>query len=286
MASHLVCVLRWSIIDSLIERYILVLLVVLVPEIVPSKYISTTLGAHKAVSLVFDAHLEVSKTHAVKLEQTGSTIFQTLAGIELDLGSKKSTEKHLAPIEGDKKDIQILLNGFVILNCFQLLSILALRFLDKRKKERVARRASAFLPPVLEGDEEDSEPTSPKHPTTGTLIWEQEEPSPDISSGRRYSTIRSIRSLHSAHRRGSSAEQSIPLLRSESVSSSNRNSRLMTDTPSNGNLMGIRVSGVEIRRGRIFAYLSAALVVFAWALFMGTAWMRLRSKSQHSINAL
>ncbi|KAK7694631.1 hypothetical protein QCA50_001818 [Cerrena zonata] len=245
------------------------LLVVLVPEIVPSKYISTTLGAHKA------------------LEQTGSTIFQTLAGLELDLKSKKSTEKRLSPIEGDKKDVQILLNGFVILNCLQLVSVLVLRFIDNRRKERMARRASAFLPPVLEGDEGNNEDVSPKPSASGAdVLWEQEEPTPDTTAGRnKYSTIRSIRSLHSGHRRDSSAEQSIPLLHSESVSSSNRNSRLITDTASHGHSLGIRVSGAEVRRGRIFAYLSAGLVVCAWVLFMGTAWLRLRSKSERGVSA-
>ena len=145
-----------------------------------------------------------------------------------------------------------------------------------------------MLPPVLEGDEEESDPASPKPTATGADVWEQGEPSLDNAAGRnKYSTIRSIRSIRSGHRRDSSVEQSIPLLRSESVSSSRRNSRFITETSPNGTFPTIRVSSAEIRRGRIFAYLSTVLVIFAWALFMGTAWMRLRSKSERgdSINA-
>ncbi|KAJ3554552.1 hypothetical protein NM688_g3046 [Phlebia brevispora] len=87
------------------------LLVVIVPEIVSSKYISTTLGAHKA------------------LEQTGSTIFQTLAGMALDMKSKKEAAAEVATPEndnGDPKDMQYLLNTFLFLNLMQLIAIVGL----------------------------------------------------------------------------------------------------------------------------------------------------------------
>jgi hypothetical protein len=35
-----------------------------------------------------------------------------------------------------------------------------------------------------------------------------------------------------------------------------------------------------VRRGELFAGLSAALVVFAWMLFLVTAWLKLRSKAE------
>jgi hypothetical protein len=36
----------------------------------------------------------------------------------------------------------------------------------------------------------------------------------------------------------------------------------------------------EVRRGKIFSAVGGGLIVFAWVLFMTTAWLRLRSKSE------
>jgi len=80
------------------------LLVVLVPRIVPFKYISTALGAHKS------------------LEQTGSTLFQTLSGLLLDVK------------RADVSSLQSLLNIFLFLNVVQCCSILLLALLQWRKK--------------------------------------------------------------------------------------------------------------------------------------------------------
>ncbi|KAF8168076.1 major facilitator superfamily domain-containing protein [Crassisporium funariophilum] len=82
------------------------LLVVLVPKIVPSKYISTALGAHKS------------------MEQTGSTLFQTLAGILLD-------SKH--PGRRGEIAAQYLLNTFLSLNILHFLSILLLACLQRAR---------------------------------------------------------------------------------------------------------------------------------------------------------
>ena len=39
----------------------------------------------------------------------------------------------------------------------------------------------------------------------------------------------------------------------------------------------------EKRRGRIYAWLSALLICAAWVLFLGTAWLRLRSKEERGV---
>ncbi|KAF8642248.1 hypothetical protein AX16_009523 [Volvariella volvacea WC 439] len=84
------------------------LLVLLVPEIVPAKYISTALGVHKS------------------LEQTGSTIFQTLAGLALDFHEvKEGKSRHSA--------IQSLLNTFLLLNVLQLISIVTMAQLQQQR---------------------------------------------------------------------------------------------------------------------------------------------------------
>ncbi|PPR06886.1 hypothetical protein CVT24_011576 [Panaeolus cyanescens] len=85
------------------------LLVVIVPRIVPLKYISTTLGAHKS------------------MEQTGSTLFQTLAGLLLDL---KQVKKNQAGAQA----LQYLLHVFLGLNFLQSCMIFLMGYLQYRKE--------------------------------------------------------------------------------------------------------------------------------------------------------
>jgi hypothetical protein len=40
----------------------------------------------------------------------------------------------------------------------------------------------------------------------------------------------------------------------------------------------------EIRRGRIFMCLCAVLICCAWALFLSTAWSRLRSRKERGVS--
>jgi MFS family permease len=92
------------------------LLVVIVPEIVSSKYISTALGAHKS------------------LEQTGAAIFQTLSGILLDIkvpGNKRS-----------EISLQYLLDTFLTLNVLEILSLILLVYLLRIKSASSRHRSS------------------------------------------------------------------------------------------------------------------------------------------------
>ncbi|KAG6885279.1 hypothetical protein C0993_003710 [Termitomyces sp. T159_Od127] len=102
------------------------LLVVLVPKIVPLKYVSTALGAHKS------------------LEQTGSTIFQTLAGLALD-ARKKGDRKT------SKAALQHFLNVFVAVNVVQLFSILGLAGLQKEKARAMIQKRSHSTPQENQG---------------------------------------------------------------------------------------------------------------------------------------
>ncbi|KAG1750017.1 major facilitator superfamily domain-containing protein [Suillus paluster] len=99
------------------------LLVVLVPQLVPFKFVSTTLGVHKS------------------MEQTGATIFQTIAGLVLDGASPRQRA------QGDQSTTQQLLNVFFVFNVLQLLGIIGLSHLDHR------RRQAETLEEVI-GDEE------------------------------------------------------------------------------------------------------------------------------------
>ncbi|KAI0695601.1 major facilitator superfamily domain-containing protein [Cytidiella melzeri] len=244
------------------------LLVVLVPEIVPSKYISTTLGAHKA------------------LEQTGTTIFQTLAGVALDIKSKKQAEKLVSPVNGDERDIQYLLNAFLVLNFLQLAAIVGLARLDRKQKIAAFRHSTALLPPVLEDDEESSavdvSSTKTKEPSDP---WQEYDVSGQRFQppGSRRGTIRSNHGINvaSGSRSASQAsESSIPLLMSESQLSSARTSRYLIDSSSNVKVVRTKK---EVKRGEWFAVMCAFGIAFAWVLFMGVAWVRLRSKEQRGI---
>ncbi|RPD62956.1 MFS general substrate transporter [Lentinus tigrinus ALCF2SS1-7] len=238
------------------------LLVVIVPRIVPLKYVSTTLGAHKA------------------LEQTGSTIFQTLAGLALDVKSKKPTEKKLSPIDGDDRDIQYLLNAFVFFNVLEILAIIGLTHLDKKQRQAAARRMSALLPQANDDSDEEESP-SQKGTGSGDDDWQAEPSTSDADARRRRGSL----SHHIRH--GSTAtQQSIPLLGGGSRRSTVRGSRYLVEAAvaedSSGAPVTVKLlrSKPEVRRGEVFAVLSTLAIAFAWVLFIGTAWYRLRSKEE------
>lgn len=67
-----------------------------------------------------------------QLEHTGSTVFQTLAGIWLDNGVADPT----LPKRDNALAIQHLLYAFLFFNFLQLISLEGLRYLDKRRRGR------------------------------------------------------------------------------------------------------------------------------------------------------
>ena len=226
-----------------------------------------------------------------QLEQTGSTIFQTLAGLALDI--KSSKHEKLAPAQGDPRDVQYLLNAFVVFNALEILAIVALSRLDRKQKEAASRRTSMLLPQTVdESEDEDAVPSAGKDGARGDDTWLTESDENDNGSRSRRGSQRGSQrgSRLSAHfARPSSSlpqEQSIPLLNGGSRPSTIRGSRYLVDavvseTPSSPSVKAkVLRTKSEVRRGEIFAVLSGLLIASAWALFMGTAWMRLRSKSE------
>ncbi|KAF9453792.1 MFS general substrate transporter [Macrolepiota fuliginosa MF-IS2] len=135
------------------------LLVVIVPKIVAPKYISTALGVHKS------------------LEQTGTILFQTLAGLFLDLKSRASPASTA---------IQQLLNIFLLLNCLQALSILLLAFLQWRgntpPKNTQERRMSVASDDRHSRAENSAPAPSSQSPLiSGTTVNERNYGSPSMS---------------------------------------------------------------------------------------------------------
>ena len=205
-----------------------------------------------------------------QLEQTGSTIFQTLAGLVLDVKSKKP-ESSASP-NGDDRDMQFLLNAFITMNVLQFIAIATVAYYDHKRKEAAAKNADALLasPIEEESDSDDSDAGRAKEPI--------EIPVPVPAIGERSGTIRSIRSVRSVRLASVSAQETVPLLRSTSQASSRRSSRYLIPGVPPSSSVPLKFSKGELRRGKIFAVLSGCMIIFAWVLFMGTAWYRLRSK--------
>ncbi|KAG0708887.1 major facilitator superfamily domain-containing protein [Suillus ampliporus] len=203
------------------------LLVVLVPQLVPFKFVSTTLGVHKS------------------MEQTGATIFQTIAGLVLDGASPR----HRAS-QGDQSTTQQLLNVFFVFNVLQLLGIIGLSYLDHRRRQAAETLENAV------GDEEEAEHESEEQST--------------FTGGEGDILASEIGPL-------SSPEQRKPLLCRRPRADSGA-SYVPSSCPSQG------VCGhSEIRRGRFFVCLSAMLVCSAWVLFLSIVWLRLRSRQQRDL---
>ncbi|KAJ3814523.1 major facilitator superfamily domain-containing protein [Lentinula aff. lateritia] len=212
------------------------LLVVLVPKIVSLKYVSTALGVHKS------------------LEQTGSTIFQTLAGLALDNHAKDPAKG--API-GTEYAIQRLLNVFLALNVLHMLTIVGLARLQRKKdseeeaeveaRRRLSRSASVSVSPHPSAIIR----TSVSLGTGNDLGEEQPLLQATNANGHLYGHPARNHSLSSG---GSRIRQSM------------RNEKKLMR---------------ERMRGGIFAGCSAALILFAWMLFMGTAYARLGLGKKH-----
>ena len=219
----------------------------------------------------------------MKLEQTGSTIFQTLAGVALDIKTKKkeAAESLVAPVNnGDARDIQYLLNAFLLLNVVQFGALVFLARLDRKQKKAAARRMAALLPPIVE-EEEDASSTTSMSPDKGEDTWNRFDPSTQLAGGKSATgTIRSLRGLASTSAAATS-EQSIPLLRSPSISSITPRSSRYLSFPNSSQTRVVRTKS-ELKRGEFFAVLSGASIAFAWVLFMVVAWLRLRSKEERT----
>ncbi|KAF9015224.1 major facilitator superfamily domain-containing protein [Cyathus striatus] len=204
------------------------LLVVLVPKIVSLKYVSTALGVHKS------------------LEQTGSTLFQTLAGISLDKSVKnKSIYQHST---ASNTGIQRLLNIFLFLNILHFMGILALAYLQRRKTQRT-------MHPRLQSDS-----------VSGSVD--------EFSVRRSFRRLsRSASQFFDIHR--PLLDNPEPHRRYSSIG--NAYSRSYS-RPSKDDL----ITTGEIKRGEVFAFICAVLIVAAWILFLGTAWYKLGNRHDNT----
>lgn len=164
-----------------------------------------------------------------QLENTGSTIFQTLAGILLDNDTPGRGSK--LPKPNDASAIQHLLYAFLFFNVLQLVSLQGLAYLDKCRR---GRERDPYCPQDLFfTPDSDSNASMHNDPETSPVV------------------------------------ERMPLL--------SHNGSIAWDHAENV----CRRS--EKRRGRLYAWLSVSLICATWVLFLGTAWLRLRSTEERGI---
>lgn len=191
---------------------------------------------------------------------------QTFAGLALDTKRRGKGEEALAPSQGGL-NIQHLLDAFLVLNIFHLLGLVALGALDRRRKAAKTLIANMPISPAERiSDEDEDEQADPSNNAEGSIqlpMSAREGPFPSASS----------------------PDPRIPLL----ISSVERSQHV--DDPTEPRPASSPISmndpsrSKQARRGEIFAGLCAALIIFAWVLFLVTAWLRLRSKEERGASA-
>ena len=232
------------------------------PRIVPLEYVSTTLGLHKSVRALAFTYTPVLKL-CFQLEHTGMTITQTLAGLWLDSKKKKEEGTGLVAVlsEGDEPHLQWLLNVFLFVNVLHLGAIWGLGYLNEKKQN-----AQKEVVVQSQGENEDQERRDVPglEPGTDRLLA-----SPDLSSQSPSDQIPTGDDISSSlHLRDASSVY-------QSYGTHPRPRRSQQDTPSMG-----ATTPAEVRRGKLFASLCAATVVFTWGLFLITSIIKIRSRRE------
>jgi hypothetical protein len=160
--------------------------------------------------------------------------------------------------------LQWLLNGFLFFNLLHLVAIWGLGYLNERKQN--AQRQEAVQDEETDDDDErrDASPATERRPS-----------SPEV------------RSRSPNDRRSPSHDRTLsPLLRPRddfsSVYQSYGTHPLPPPKSSSSPVQDIRkaTSAAEVRRGKLFASMSAATVVFAWVLFLITSFIKIRSRRE------
>jgi hypothetical protein len=231
-----------------------VLLVVIVPQIVPLRFVSTALGTHKSVRVRF-RHWHLLNNFW-QLEQAGSTTFQTLAGWLLD--SKTKTHN-------TRTSIQFLLNAFTVLNILHLCAVIGL-FCLYRKHSLDAERVRNSLIHQEEVTRLSLEASKVEETVEEEIGHAGRSASPP--GGADSDTLAIPR------------ESGRPRMNSLDPLSSNPCPRYLLPTMSSPDSRRMSKEQRVVKRGEIFAGLCCLFIALTWALFLGTAWLRLRSKQE------
>lgn len=223
------------------------------------------------------------------MEQTGTTIFQTFAGIYLDKNSPSKSGDGLP-----KGPLDNLLRSFVFLNVLQLIGICGLWGLDCRRKRQAQQIAlitarSNTDPPdeVVMADSDIDDEQSPNSPKSNRLSFTKVKRIAESHSlQRRDSVLELMTGVGSSSRVGEtnetneSEEEERPLLGEEM----NPIIRPKLQSKEAEVEIGVARSRGEVLRGEIFGILGICAIIFAWAFFILTALHRLRSKEDRLVD--
>lgn len=184
------------------------------------------------------------------------TITQTLSGLWLD-SEKKGEEAGLVTVlpEKDGPRLQWLLNGFLFVNVLHLAAIRGLDYLNRKKQS--AREEGEVQ---CEWEDEDEESRGASGSVSGI---------DGASSPPQSPTDRTPAGYHA----------SSPLLNHKSASPTHETHPRPRQSQQVTTLMGA-TTPMEVRRGKLFALLSVATVIFAWALFLITSFIKIRSRRE------
>ena len=237
---------------------------VIVPRIVPLEYVSTTLGLHKSVRAFASTYTNSTEVRPCpQLEHTGTTITQTLSGLWLD--SKKGGEKTRSITvlsEGDGSHLQWLLNGFLFVNVLHLAAIWGLGYLNE-KKQNVQGEVAQH---ERENDEDE----------------ERQGASGSAAGVGGSSSSSDLIPQSPSDRPPAGDHPASPLLHQRDTSSiyQNYGTNPRPRQPQQDTALMGATTTAEVRRGKLFASLCVATVVFAWALFLVTSFIKIRSRRE------
>ena len=229
----------------------------IVPRIVPLEYVSTTLGLHKSVCMILAIRVPALK-FCLQLENTGTTITQTISGLWLDSEEKEEKPGSLKTLSGNEPHLQWLLNGFLLVNILHLVATFGLGYLNKIRQN--PRNEEAMQIGAADGEERRStsgsssgngEPSSPPSRISSSRILDADHPASPIYPPRDASFVYQGDGIQS---RSNSPQQ---------------------DTSTRG-----AASPAEVKRGKLFATLCTATVVSAWLLFFVTSFLKIRSRRE------
>lgn len=197
----------------------------------------------------------------LQLEHTGTTITQTLSGLWLDSRKKELKTGSLTTLLGNEPRLQWLLNGFLFVNLLHLAAIWGLGYLNERRQN--TRKDVAVQNETGEDEEHRG--------ASGSSSGIEGPPSPpDLPS--RSSSGQAPDGDHSTS----------PLLHPrdtpfvyQGYGTHPRPNKSGQDTT----LIGA-TTPAEVRRGKFFASMCAAAVVFAWLLFFVTSFLKIRSRRE------
>lgn len=188
---------------------------------------------------------------------------QTLSGLWLDSEEEEEKIRSITVLsEGDGPRLQWLLNVFFFVNFLHLAAIQGLSYLNERK-----RNAQAEAVAQHERDDEDEERLGASGSATRI---DGPSSSPDLAP------------LSSSDQTPAGDDATSPLLHHGDASSvyQSYDTHLRPRQPQQDTSLMGATSPAEVRRGKVFASLCAATVVFAWVLFLVTSFIKIRSKHE------